>query len=857
MSQWQTAGKVRMTPRGIWSASTAYVVLDCVSNTDKTAYYVAKQNVPAGTLLTNTEYWEVVNDISSIANNMNTKIDTLDEIVGLGYPTKEVAGGIATLENTIEAGLNSFTLYGKSVQNGTPSPSSPVSIATAGSSESIGMVSVDINTDIHIPITDTTKFIDENGNITDNADYLLTDYIPLSGNYLYVQWNNVVGSACYLRRAYYDSNKVFMRRDIHLLTQGQSGTFGTPLVTARYVRICVENNSTNRIYGLKVHDGYGVAIPTPNGLPGVPVTSGGNYIDTDGQMWICDTIDLDAGTWTKRVGVVTLDGSDDEGWTLSANLNYIYGFSGAYGASIGLVVDQSNAFPHMTSWSIGREIDTYVGNNVQVGESYISGGAKLWIRTNYSTIETFKAALADHPMTFVFPLVTPVTNQLTEAQLTAIRSLHSRRGTTYIYSSDPVSPGFDAEVFINMQSSTVDTLTKMNSPSVSDTGKIVTIDGTVDAPLGELFIYGKSAQDSTTPTPSAPVSIVTAGESGTLPMVSVGKNLAYMTKGSVSYSTGAEETSSQATRTGFIPIMGPRLYCTKSIAFASGSSYSLNARCYAADFSYIGTVRLMDGEVLESYVTLQYNTTLNQAAYIRFVQFYPDSATTPEDINLMIAFGDTSSVSYPEYVKASGISSAIPTPSGLQGVPVTSGGNYTDTNGQQWICDTIDLETGIWTKRCGTVILDNSRTDYILGSSGAFYTEVDDLIRVNDYRTAMICDSLTIAEYHMAAASATNAISGYRNVPSEYPGKNWMYFTIENVSTLSDLNTWLATHPIKVVYVLATPRVTKLTNTQLVALNSLRSRKEQTNLYSTDPAVPELTAKLYIDIATYINSLVN
>ena len=36
----------------------------------------------------------------------------------------------------------------------------------------------------------------------------------------------------------------------------------------------------------------------------------------------------------------------------------------------------------------------------------------------------------------------------------------------------------------------------------------------------------------------------------------------------------------------------------------------------------------------------------------------------------------------------------LPTPTGLPGIPVTSGGNYTDPQGQQWVCDEIDLKKG-------------------------------------------------------------------------------------------------------------------------------------------------------------------
>ena len=41
-------------------------------------------------------------------------------------------------------------------------------------------------------------------------------------------------------------------------------------------------------------------VQTPNGLPGIPVTSGGNYTDADGQQWICDEVDFKRGVYIKR-----------------------------------------------------------------------------------------------------------------------------------------------------------------------------------------------------------------------------------------------------------------------------------------------------------------------------------------------------------------------------------------------------------------------------------------------------------------------------------------------------------------------------------------------------------------------------
>lgn len=44
-----------------------------------------------------------------------------------------------------------------------------------------------------------------------------------------------------------------------------------------------------------------LTLPTPNGLPGIPVASGGNYTDPQGQQWLCDEVDLERGVKVLRI----------------------------------------------------------------------------------------------------------------------------------------------------------------------------------------------------------------------------------------------------------------------------------------------------------------------------------------------------------------------------------------------------------------------------------------------------------------------------------------------------------------------------------------------------------------------------
>lgn len=50
-----------------------------------------------------------------------------------------------------------------------------------------------------------------------------------------------------------------------------------------------------------------LALPAPNGLPGIPVASGGNYTDPSGQQWVCDEVDLARGVKVQRIDTAALD----------------------------------------------------------------------------------------------------------------------------------------------------------------------------------------------------------------------------------------------------------------------------------------------------------------------------------------------------------------------------------------------------------------------------------------------------------------------------------------------------------------------------------------------------------------------
>ena len=116
-----TLGKVSVTPKGAWSNATAYDVLDIVSNSGSS--YLAKQNVPAGTALTNTSYWLQIaskgdkGDTATVAvgstttgnagtnasvTNSGTSTDGVFDFV---IPRGDTGNGIASITKTGSTGV--------------------------------------------------------------------------------------------------------------------------------------------------------------------------------------------------------------------------------------------------------------------------------------------------------------------------------------------------------------------------------------------------------------------------------------------------------------------------------------------------------------------------------------------------------------------------------------------------------------------------------------------------------------------------------------------------------------------------------------------------------------------------------
>lgn len=112
-----------------------------------------------------------------------------------------------------------------------------------------------------------------------------------------------------------------------LTVYGRSTQDGTPTPDAPVPIVSAGDSGTIVV---TLSDGKGktqtLTLPTPNGLPGIPVTSSGNYTDQSGQQWVCDEVDLEKGVKVQRVGkaeIKRVDVSKDPKW-YDANKSYSY-----------------------------------------------------------------------------------------------------------------------------------------------------------------------------------------------------------------------------------------------------------------------------------------------------------------------------------------------------------------------------------------------------------------------------------------------------------------------------------------------------------------------------------------------------
>ena len=204
---------------------------------------------------------------------------------------------------------------------------------------------------------------------------------------------------------------------------GKSTQNGVPTPTAPVPILSAGDSGTVTV---TVSDGANdsqtltLTLQTPNALPGIPVTSGGNYTDENGQRWVCDEMDLARGVYLQRVTKFKLTSSMR--WTKFGNKvdRYFYTFNGINTAGV-LCTHFSAAINGETVGGIATS-----SSNI-IGFAYAEKGT--------TTVSDFEQFLNENDVFVYTALAAPVETALSAAEIAAYKALTTYAPTTVISAS--------------------------------------------------------------------------------------------------------------------------------------------------------------------------------------------------------------------------------------------------------------------------------------------------------------------------------------------------------------------------------------------------------------------------------------
>ena len=249
---------------------------------------------------------DINENISGIKNDL---ANTSDAIIS------EAEGETILVNDSGEKGLSGLKVFGWSKQDGTPSPENPVPIVSAGSS---GQVNVSVggaqllNPELFDPdkeingITFTKQSdgsLQISGTATDVSTFYFGEYVrslKLNETYSFFGTvNNVTqsiiivesGERKYMSKFVMNENITSVIPYIQLLEGQTINEIDKPMFVMGETALPYQPYVTPQT----------LTLSTPGGLPGIPVSSGGNYTDESGQQWVCDEIDLERGKYVQRL----------------------------------------------------------------------------------------------------------------------------------------------------------------------------------------------------------------------------------------------------------------------------------------------------------------------------------------------------------------------------------------------------------------------------------------------------------------------------------------------------------------------------------------------------------------------------
>lgn len=234
-------------------------------------------------------------------------------------------------------------------------------------------------------------------------------------------------------RAYYGSNGT-IGTQIARTTSGKSITFeydstqGDLIVWTRpnvattitYTGLCFCVGDTLKSEPYKAMQS--LLVQTPNGLNGIPVSSGGNYTDENGQQWICDEIDFERGKYVQRIWkgspskALVFTTIDSNGRASGQNFNAF---------NVKSTSNTLQAYCNKLSWSSWASTDKTFA---------VYGAMGFYYKDTSKTLDEINSMFAEigTDIEFEFILETPIETDLTEEEIARYKATHTNYPNTTI-----------------------------------------------------------------------------------------------------------------------------------------------------------------------------------------------------------------------------------------------------------------------------------------------------------------------------------------------------------------------------------------------------------------------------------------
>ena len=369
--------------------------------------------------------------------------------------------------------------------------------------------------------------------------------------------------------------------------------------------------------------------------------------------------------------------------------------------------------------------------------------------------------------------------------------------------------------------------------------------------INELHLYGKAKQDGI-PTPDTPVEIDVAGSSGSVVVKSVGKNLKVFDLETIkSWHSNKTWNGNVLTINGCTLTFNNdgSIVCngtaTENIILFIGYIYNLDVN---TDYILSGTPYLKNNDVNTNLIRLDIrgsngsNVLVTQhdtektfrpventhTCYIRIQKnvqinnlvFYP-----------MIRLASITDATYEPYEETT---ATITTPNGLAGIPVGSDGNYTDSNGQQRICDEIVKYadgSGERIQRIKEFVFDDTVT--FAKNGEVFHTDIA-LDRSRTHRAAICSNHKNNVGIITTISEAQNNLQHGEFALRNAGVNNFytVYFKNTSIGTASEFKTMMV--GAKMYYILAEPIRTPLTAEEIAEIEKLSAICPANNVSVSD-----------------------